>query len=240
MPGIIDALLKLQEIQLELFELRQEEVTREKRIALHRKELEKIDARLAQLDQQIRDHQTQHSLTELDLKTRQENIARHREALKQIRTNKEYNAILTTLNTEEVDKTRTEQRIIEGIGLMEQLRAQREQIVNERQAELDRIALIEDNLSKYRAKVAPRRSELEQRKREACEGIPAPSLTTFERVAERHEGEALAQVVRVHPKRDEYCCGGCNMKITLEIVNALGSRSDIQFCASCGRILYLR
>lgn len=240
MPGLIDALLKLQEVQLELCELRQEEVSREKRIAIHRKELDRIEANLAQVDQQIRDHQTQQALSELELKSRQDNIAKHREALKQTRTNKEYNAILTALNTEEVDKTKTEQRVLEGIAYLEQLRARREQIDQERQAELQRIALVEGNLAKYREKVAPQRGDLEQRKREASDGIPAPSLATFERVAERHEGEALAQVVRIHPKRDEYCCGGCNMKVTLEIVNSLGARGDIQSCASCGRILYLR
>ena len=41
------------------------------------------------------------------------------------------------------------------------------------------------------------------------------------------------------PSCEDYCCGGCNMTITLEVVNLLQSRDDIQHCAVCGRILYL-
>ncbi len=34
-------------------------------------------------------------------------------------------------------------------------------------------------------------------------------------------------------------CGGCNMKVALEIINALQSRDEIQTCSACGRLLYL-
>ena len=61
----------------------------------------------------------------------------------------------------------------------------------------------------------------------------------FERVAEYHEGDAMANVIKPHPKSDEFICGGCHMTITTELVNALMSRDDLQMCNNCGRILYL-
>ena len=64
-------------------------------------------------------------------------------------------------------------------------------------------------------------------------------LSTFQRACERHDGEAMAIVERVHPKRSEYVCSGCNMSVTLEIVNALQSRDEIQTCQICSRILYI-
>jgi predicted nucleic acid-binding Zn-ribbon protein len=48
----------------------------------------------------------------------------------------------------------------------------------------------------------------------------------------------MALVERVHPKRVEYVCSGCNMSVTLEIVNALQSRDEVQTCQICSRILY--
>jgi predicted nucleic acid-binding Zn-ribbon protein len=62
---------------------------------------------------------------------------------------------------------------------------------------------------------------------------------TFHRVAERHEGEALAAVEVVNAKRNEYCCGGCNMSVTLQTVLAMRTLDQLQTCGSCGRILYL-
>lgn len=238
MPGTTEALLKLQEVQLEISELRQEEGGREQRIALHRRELAKIEARLAQIDAQIRDVKSQASLAELDVKSREQNISKHREALKQTRTNKEYNAILTSLNMEEVDKGKAEARALELMSQVDQLVAQRGTIDAERQQVQDRIRHVEEALRAYLEKTAPRRQELSARLAQASEGIPPQSLQTFFRVADRHEGQAMAPVIRIHPKRDEHCCGGCNMKVTLEVINALRGRDDLQFCASCGRILY--
>lgn len=238
MPGIIEALLKLQEVQLEIFELRQEEVSREKRIALHRKELERIETRAAQLDVALRDARSAAALGELEVKTREQNIAKHREALKQTKTNKEYNAILTSLNTEEVDKGKCESRALELIAQADQLRTQREDVEKERLAVLERIRLVEEALAGYQQKTAPQRQALEQRRTAACEGIPAPALITFDRVAERHDGAAMAKVVKIHPKREEYCCGGCHIKVTLEVISSLRSRDDLQFCSACGRIFY--
>ena len=73
----------------------------------------------------------------------------------------------------------------------------------------------------------------------ASEDVSPTARTTFMRVAERHDGEALASVVKLHPKRDEYSCSGCNLMVTLEVVNLLATRDDLQICKACGRILYV-
>ena len=49
----------------------------------------------------------------------------------------------------------------------------------------------------------------------------------------------MAAVSRLRPKRDDYTCEGCNMGVTLEIVNSLQTRDEIQLCGVCRRILYL-
>jgi predicted nucleic acid-binding Zn-ribbon protein len=81
--------------------------------------------------------------------------------------------------------------------------------------------------------------QLEAQRAEAAEGISSQVLQLFERVAEHHDGQAMARVIQSHPKREEYICEGCNMSITLETVNALRTRDDVQQCTVCGRLLYL-
>ena len=49
----------------------------------------------------------------------------------------------------------------------------------------------------------------------------------------------MVPVHKLHPKREEYMCGGCNLKVTLEIVNSLQTRDEIQVCKVCGRILFI-
>jgi predicted nucleic acid-binding Zn-ribbon protein len=61
----------------------------------------------------------------------------------------------------------------------------------------------------------------------------------FERACERHDGEALALIQKAHPKRAEYTCTGCHMSVTLETINALQTKDEVQLCQHCQRILYL-
>ena len=59
-------------------------------------------------------------------------------------------------------------------------------------------------------------------------------------IAEHHDSEAMAQIVKPNDKREEFICSGCQMSIPLENVNALmNSSNEIQTCHVCGRILYL-
>ena len=64
-------------------------------------------------------------------------------------------------------------------------------------------------------------------------------MQIFLRVDERHDGEAMAPVTRVNPRREEYACSGCNIRVSIEVVSALQGKGDIQYCKVCGRILYL-
>ena len=74
---------------------------------------------------------------------------------------------------------------------------------------------------------------------EAASAVPSSTLSIFDRVAERHDGEALARVIQPHPKRQEFMCDGCNMSVTLEQFVTLRAGTDIQVCNSCGRVLFL-
>ena len=94
-------------------------------------------------------------------------------------------------------------------------------------------------MQNYLDETQEEREELLGRRREGSEGLPPTALATFTRVAEKHDGEGLAEVIRLHPKREEYACGGCNMTVPLDHVNALAARDEIQYCLVCGRILYL-
>ena len=86
---------------------------------------------------------------------------------------------------------------------------------------------------------AVEQQELQARRDECAIDVPPTALAIFNRVAEHHDGQALAPVVKLHPKRDEYVCSGCNMKLTLEVINALRSRDEVQECKVCGRILHI-
>jgi predicted nucleic acid-binding Zn-ribbon protein len=102
-----------------------------------------------------------------------------------------------------------------------------------------RLAQLQNEHDELQRETESRLQRLQAEREEAADGVPPTVLQTFERVAERYDGEAMATVVRTNPRREEFICQGCNMTVTLEKVNALITRDDIQQCQTCGRILYL-
>ena len=109
----------------------------------------------------------------------------------------------------------------------------------ERLAAEQRLETCKQALQEYLNTTTEQRRALQAQRDATAEEVPPSTLGTFLRVAEKHDGEALAEMLRLHPRREEYACGGCHMTVTLDRVSAMRSRDEIQFCGACGRILYL-
>ncbi len=239
MGELIASLQRLQEIELELNRIRKGEEAKLRQISGASRKIVRLDDDLLDLGRTSDQLQRESNALELEVKTREAAVTKHREELLKARTNKDYATILTAINTEKADTSKIEQLALEKLTEVEGFQAQittREEEKSGIQARQDKVQAA---LDAYRAETADERERLEQSRKEASTTLPASALSTFTRVADHHEGEALAEVLKIHPKREEYACGGCNMQIPLDSVNTLRSRDEIRFCASCGRIHYL-
>lgn len=239
MGSTLEALRRLQEVERQLALLRQEEEKRKRQILIQKRGIRKCTEALSNKRSDILAHQKEVDRIDLDVKTREQVLARHREALNKARTNKEYSTILTTINTEKVDSAKLEARELQLMAETESIRAELARVEEEQATHQERLGEAERTLQEYLERTADQRGTLEQQREEIGADVPASIRGIFDRVAERHDGEALAPVIRMHPKRDEFACGGCNMKVTLENVNALRMHEEIQLCHACGRIMYL-
>jgi predicted nucleic acid-binding Zn-ribbon protein len=239
MGATLEALRRLQEVEQQLALLRQEEEKRKRQIQAQKRGIRKCAEALSDRQAKIRAHRKEVDRIDLDVKTREQTVARHREALNKAKTNKEYSSILTIINTEKVDSAKLEARELQLMAETETIRTEFARIEAEQAAHQQRLGEAERALQDYLEQTADQRATLEQQREEVAADVPASIRGIFDRVAERHDGEALAPVIRMHPKREDFACGGCNMKVTLENVNALRMHDDIQLCHACGRILYL-
>ena len=173
------------------------------------------------------------------MKDKDEEIARLRASLKTAKTNKEYAALLTQLNTTKADNSKSETQILELLKDIEADEAECEQMQN--QIEEKKKALEETRkeaevlATKYEAEI----EEIQVEWDKVAETIPAKPLEIFRRVAETYDGEALAVVEEQEGRTESYTCGGCFMGITAETVNLLMTTYDIIRCPNCTRILVL-
>ncbi len=73
---------------------------------------------------------------------------------------------------------------------------------------------------------------LEQRRKEALEGIESPILSRYEQVRSRRGGIGIAKVVEGH-------CSACGIAVPEFTLRQLREPTNFIYCENCGRILYL-
>jgi len=239
MGATLEALHRLQAIETSLYSLREKLQTQRRRIDLQARRVEKV----RQSDQEQHDKlvrlQADIDRLELERKTREDEITKFREQMKITKTNKEYAAIRVQINTLDANNRKLEDRILGLMAQFDELKAQAGTIKEDLAQQTERLEKLEADLVDAEAESDPKIKELLDEREEAVFHVPATALQTFQRIAERHESEAMAQVVKPYAKREEFLCSGCQMSIPLESVNAIMNTDEVQTCNVCGRILYL-
>ncbi|MGD2111435.1 MAG: hypothetical protein PVI86_18815, partial [Phycisphaerae bacterium] len=203
MGRTLDALHNLQVIELQLAELRRDRESRERRIKYHQRHAQQAEDKLQQNQALIRERQKQLDALQLDVASREELVNRHRQGLNKAKTNKEYAAILTAMNTEKADNAKLENDILKLMDEVQAMTAGASGIEAEKAKVLEDVAKAEAELADYDKSVKAQRDELLQKREQCAEGIEPTTLSTFTRVAEHNDGEAMAVIEKMHPKRDE-------------------------------------
>ncbi len=240
MGQTLDALHRLQEVEREIVRLRGEKADRERAVAVAQRLLRQLDEQMVGKKSELQQHQLKAQRLESEIRMHDEHVAKLRQTLNTTRTTREYAAVLTEINTEKADSSKIEEQALEALQGVDQVKAELTQFEQQRSGLVERIDRAKAALERFTEQNKDQWQDLEKRKGELSGDIPGETLTRFERVAEYHEGDAMATVLRPHPKRDEFVCGGCHMTITTETVNALMGRDELQTCNNCGRILYLQ
>jgi predicted nucleic acid-binding Zn-ribbon protein len=235
----LDALHKLQEVERELVRLRNEKRENERAMTACQRLLKQLDEQIAAKKAEGQQHQLRAQRLESEIRQHEEHVAKLRQQLNTTRTTREYAAILTEINTEKVDSNKIEDQALLAMQGFEETKAALEQLEQQRAAMVERMDRSRRALEQFITKTRDQWQQLEQRKEELAQEVPAAALAKFERVAEYHEGDAMAEILKPHPKEDEFVCGGCHMTLTAETVNALLIRDELQTCNNCGRILFL-
>ncbi len=239
MGALIGTLHGLYEIERELRNLQQRIAAKKRQANIQARRVAGVAGDLETKRDQLQHRQAETAEHDLEVNVFDEKIAKLRVALNQVKTNKEYQAVLADINTTKADSTKLEDRTLNLMEDVDTLTKAIGELETQHEAEQARLTSLRSACTAFEKEVADELAALEQKRDEAASDIPPTVRATFERVADNYDGEALAMVVQVHPKRLEFSCGGCHMSVPLELVNALKSREDIQCCNVCGRILYV-
>ncbi len=189
---------------------------------------QEVDAGKTRLDAAKKDQRAR----EKDLEVVQAKRSKTEGRLYEVKTNKEYSAVLAEIEDIKQEKGRVEEEILVLMESQERLvadikdaesrfKVRETQGKQEEAAFQDKLRVVETDLAVARAE----RAELARQ-------LPPAVLADYDKLLKARGGLALAQVVKPN------LCGGCRMTVTPQRLQELRAQSALYPCESCGRYLY--
>lgn len=241
--------MPLQEKMYELFLVDKQVRGLQRRLGAATGQLDRQQAKAGQLAQQqkellqqIKQGQAKSSSLENESRDIEQRIADLRNRMNSVTNNKEYSSLLIEVNTLKVEMGKVDETAIEQMTQVEMLETECKQLeekLTEQQKLVDGAA---GEATTCREQIGDQLEELTAQRHMAQQAVPDEVLSTFQRLAEYEDGEALAEVIEEDRRSMTYTCGGCYMSLPFELVNTLLARPDELVCCGnncCGRILYL-
>ena|SRR6056297_2042418 len=240
MGQVLEALLRVQSIERDLAHVRGRLRARQNAVAAQQKKIDQLREEWQAKHSEALERRRRADEQEGVLKQHEEEVAKYRNALNTAKTNKEYASILTQINTLKADNAKDEEAALQVIQEVEDLNAQADTIRMQIENEEKRLAETQEANADDVAKLNSMLDDLTAKRNEAAQGVPDDVMQIFDRIAERYDGDAMANIEQ-HGKRPpfEYICGGCFMTLNAEHANALRTKDEVRTCDNCGRILYL-
>ncbi|TKJ36267.1 MAG: hypothetical protein CEE38_12695 [Planctomycetes bacterium B3_Pla] len=239
MGPVLDGLVKLQSVENRLRAEKAKLSRCRRNVVIQENLIRSLQNALEAKKEEVQLTKVQFDRLELELKSRDVSIAKLRASLNSTKTNKEYAAVLTQLNTTKADNSKIEAQSLELLKDIEADETECEDIqkqIDEQKESLEQTRKESETLAgKYQAEIDKIQAEWD----EVAQTIPGDSLDKFKRVAETYDGQAVAIVEQQEGSKGAYSCGGCFMGITAESVNLLMTRDDLIHCPNCTRILVL-
>lgn len=163
----------------------------------------------------------------------QENITRSEAHQKDIKTQKEYQAVSKEIATARKLSSELEEQLLQKLGQIEELRTQ---IAGQE----DNLSSLEQNIDAQKGEVQGRIDRLDEdilqvtaTREDIVKGLPALMMRRYGMLREQRRGIAVVEA------RGGSCLG-CNMQLPPQLYNTLFRLDELITCPHCQRILVLR
>lgn len=235
---VTNRLLRVYQLDRQLAGLQSRLRTAERFLAEQTRQLETIDTKRTALNRQLKQLAASIGNLENDMASIDQRLEQFREQMNAARTNKEYKAFLTEVNTLKADKAKLEEEALGHMTRSDELKTQLGELETQR-AERERMQGVAKGQRQEReSEIADRLQELQRDREQAATEVPPEVLADYERLYQHREEDAMAPVEIADVKRHEYHCGACMMSLPMQTgVALLGGQ--LTNCPNCQCILYL-
>lgn len=229
----LNKLIALQQVDGQKYDY--EQLIKEKPVVLEaaKTAFETTKTHLNELEGQLKQLQLSRKEQDLNLKTKEDEIAKANAQLSQLKTNKEYSAKLSEIESIKADQSILEDKIL---GSYDDSEAINVKIENERkvvQEEEKKFAAQKQEIEVEIQSLESKVKELDIQRQHILPDIDSKYMSRYEQILKCKSGRAVVPV-------EGASCGGCFMNLTPQQIESLRLADDLVECEMCSRILYLK
>jgi predicted nucleic acid-binding Zn-ribbon protein len=168
---------------------------------------------------------------EIDAKSLKEQIGRFRRQLNDVKTNKEYAALLKEIEEAQQKMDKIEEEIIQDMISADDIEKEIK-TANQKKAEEEvRLRQEKEAILKNQRELEEKKALFLKEREELVPKIPPDQLKLFHRISKKMGGVAMSEVT------DDFC-SICQMRVRPQLLNEIQEMKKIILCEACSRILY--
>lgn len=245
-PRKADALIPLQELDLQIHRLKVQRSEKPRQLASAEKKVAHAKDNLAAVQAEIKALKLEAAKRELSVKEFDSKVEKLQTQSMTAKKNDEYQAFQKEISGLKADKSRVEDGLLDLMmqsdekGKLEKLRQEEvkaaEDEYNVAKKKLEAEMAVDDR--EIESKLAQRST--------ISSSLEKEIIRVYERVlAAKDDGVALSAVGKYDTIEDEgkvsyWQCEACGVGLNMQDVNLLMMGRDLQFCRNCSRVMYLK
>ena len=237
--GVTAKLLKLYRVDQQLDGLKSRLRSAEAYLKNQERQLHELDTQIASLQEEITRLEASVHNDETESKSIDERIETLRDRMNNARTSKEHSAYLTEINTLKADKGLIEERSLEALGKLDELREQHAELETQREQREGIRKVAASDRDERATEIESRLDELRAEREQVKAEVPQEALSTYEGRLEFGIDDVMAPVSEESRRHAEYTCGSCFTLLPMENVNKILKRGELTTCPACDAILYM-
>jgi len=227
----LELLLKLQVIDYDLGELeRSKEYLPDMMENLNR-EIQESDSKYQTTVKDLETARVTQNKLEVDIKAKEEELQKFQQQMMSIKTNKEYDALVSEIDSVKESISTKETELLETIELVTVLEKNiveyKERMEQVRENNTRQLDILQQKIDS----IGDKTSEKKDERKQIAASIPRSTMSVYERV---RRGKGGAAVVAVKSR----ACGACYKNLTPKKIQDIRKGDKILTCDNCGRVLF--
>jgi len=230
MQKALEMLLKLQEIDYDLVELERSKDYLPEMISNLKKEIDDTSNGLKEAEEGLTQQNLLRKKLELDLEEVNSELAKLQRQMRDIKTNREYDALVTEIANRKLKISNAEEELLKTLTEIDELQDRIKEF-KEKLTEVEKNNKVQlESLQKELNSIGVKVRQKEDERKNISVRTNKYILATYERVKKVKGGVAVVPV----RKR---ACSGCYKSLPPQRIQEIKKRDTLITCDSCGRIL---